>query len=141
MARLGKTRVFMVHDVPTELLIRTFADRFSEGELIAWSVMFRAERNCGPLTLWATIVDEVTRPFVQQGISTLTDLTTAAVRHGLRRIEHDRDAVLLRQPTPDEIRRSADEREKSARMMKEFQAGQLGQTTVKAKKVKPVKAD
>lgn len=91
----------MPHDVPTQLLIRTFAGRFSEGELIAWSVMFRADRNCEPQTLWATIVDEVTRPFVQQGISTLTDLTTAAVKHGLRRIEHDRDAIQLRQPTPD----------------------------------------
>lgn len=128
-----QARTFMPHDVPTQLLIRTFCDRFEPIELVMWAGRFRAERGCEPLTIWATIVDEICRPFVAQGVSTIVDLTTAAVRNGLQRIKQDREALAIRQHTPEDRRRF----EQQAQQMKNFNAAETGQKVAKPKKPKP----
>ena len=119
-----------MHDPATLCLMRTYQDRFRPIELVIWAGNFRAMHGCEPMSLWMTVVEEITEQFVEEGVATLVDLTTAAVKYGLPRIKSDRDALAIRQL-------SAEERQAAARKADEarqFRERETGQTARKAKK-------
>lgn len=132
----------MPRDQPTERLIRTFCDRFEVIQLVTWAGNFRAARGCEPLTLWASVIEEICSPFVAQKISTLTDLTTAAVGYGLKRIADDRAAFGDRILTAEDRQLAAERRDAAARQQEQldaiaaFGAAELGQKLVLARKAK-----
>lgn len=129
----------MPDDPATQRLIRTFCDRFEVIQLVTWAGTFREARGCQALTLWATIVEEICDRFVADKISTLTDLTTAAVQHGLKRIADDRAAFGDRIFTAEERQRAAERRGQATRQQEQleaiaaFGAAELGQKLPKKK--------